>query len=150
MLLACLDLCSEQIVDALVVTCGCLAPVDTQVLMVQFGPGNAAKVASEAGLATKVTSAIGGDPFLSRAAEQAGKSEVVQRDLDSLVRRASANVKSGMGTKALEGTDIHYLRVRNGARLFYRIVDGGIQIVAKASKANESQVIDRLKALYGK
>jgi hypothetical protein len=53
------------------------------------------------------------------------------------------------GTKALVGTDIYYARGRLGARLFFRNVDGGIQIVSKASKANEASVINRLRSIYG-
>lgn len=52
----------------------------------------------------------------------------------------------------LSGTDISYARSRGGARLFFRNADGGIQIVgkaSKASKANESSVINHLMGLYG-
>lgn len=54
-----------------------------------------------------------------------------------------------IGTKVLSGTDISYARSRGGARLFFRNVGGGIQIVGKASKANESFDINHLKGIYG-
>ncbi|MCX4672327.1 hypothetical protein OG453_37640 [Streptomyces sp. NBC_01381] len=41
----------------------------------------------------------------------------------------------GLGSKAPAGTDITYARGRNGRRLFFRNVDGGIEIVGKADKA---------------
>jgi hypothetical protein len=56
----------------------------------------------------------------------------------------------GIGTKSLGGTDVFYARGSSGARLFFRNVDGGIQIVAKASKANEAAVISRLMRIYGR
>ena len=55
----------------------------------------------------------------------------------------------GIGTKVLNGTDVSYAPSRGGARLFFRNADGGIQIVGKASKANESSVINHLMGLYG-
>jgi hypothetical protein len=36
-----------------------------------------------------------------------------------------------------------------GGRLFFRNVDGGIQIVGKVDKGNESKVMARLKQIYG-
>lgn len=56
----------------------------------------------------------------------------------------------GRGGKALPGTDVTYARGRNGGRLFFQNVDGGVQIVGKADKGNESKVIARLKQIYGK
>jgi hypothetical protein len=35
------------------------------------------------------------------------------------------------------------------ARLFFRNIDGGIEVVGKADKGNESRVIGRLIQLYG-
>ncbi|WP_328913753.1 MULTISPECIES: hypothetical protein [unclassified Streptomyces] len=59
------------------------------------------------------------------------------------------NMNPGTYNKALTGTGITYSRAASGARLFFRNVDGGIQIVAKADKGNESKVIARLRQLYG-
>jgi len=97
-----------------------------------------------------ISSVIGNDPSLVKAAQAAGKNPQVQREMDGLSAQLSAgNMNPGIGTKALTGTDILYARSRGGARLFFRNVDGGIQIVGKASKANESSVINRLMSLYG-
>ncbi|MEU8702627.1 Hint domain-containing protein [Streptomyces sp. NPDC048680] len=99
----------------------------------------------------KMSSVIDEDPALVKAAQQAGKNQDVQRDLDNLFEQLSrGNMNPGRGSKALTGTDVTYARGRNGGRLFFRNVDGGIQVVGKADKGNESKVIARLKQLYGK
>ncbi|MEW2392844.1 pre-toxin TG domain-containing protein [Streptomyces venezuelae] len=98
-----------------------------------------------------ITSAVGKDAQLSKAAQQAGKNQAVQRDLDGLFEQLSrGNMNPGLGSKALAGTDVTYARGRNGGRLFFRNVEGGIEIVGKSDKGNESKVIARLKQLYGK
>jgi hypothetical protein len=40
-------------------------------------------------------------------------------------------------------------RGRHGGRLFFRNVDGGMQIVGKSDKADETKVMARLKQLSG-
>ena len=91
-----------------------------------------------------VTSVIGKNPAMTALAEEAGKS--VQRSLDSLVEQlAKGNLSPGIGTKHLFG-DILYARSRDGARVFFRIKgDGYIEILGKASKQNEAQVIKLLE-----
>ncbi|MFH8725393.1 polymorphic toxin-type HINT domain-containing protein [Streptomyces termitum] len=99
---------------------------------------------------TTMSSVIGEDSALTKAAQQAGKNQKVQTDLDSLFQQLSrGNMNPGLGSKALAGTDVTYARGRNGGRLFFRNVDGGIQVVGKSDKANESKVIARLNQLYG-
>jgi len=98
-----------------------------------------------------VTSVIKNDSFLAKAAEETGANQRVQLEMDTLQEQlAAGNMNPGIGTKSLAGTGISYARGANGARLFFRNVAGGIQIVAKASKANESRVINRLMQLYGR
>ena len=98
-----------------------------------------------------MSSAIGDDPFLTKAAQQAGRNQRVQQEMDNLFSQLSqGNMNPGIGTKSLAGTDVSYARGANGARLFFRNVDGGIQIVGKADKGNESAVINRLYDLYGR
>jgi hypothetical protein len=99
---------------------------------------------------TAMSSAIGDDALLVKSAEQAGRNETVQREMDNLFTQLSnGNMNPGIGTKALTGTDVSYARGANGARLFFRNVDGGIEVVGKADKGNESRVIARLMQLYG-
>jgi len=69
-------------------------------------------------------------------------SGALQREADSLVQEfLKGNVNPGLGTKHLAG-DIYYLRGKNGARVFYRNVNGTIDILGKSSKANEQTVIN--------
>ncbi|HEU5470659.1 MAG TPA: polymorphic toxin-type HINT domain-containing protein, partial [Actinophytocola sp.] len=98
-----------------------------------------------------MSSAIGEDSFLAKAAQQAGRNQRVQQEMDGLFKQLSeGNMNPGIGTKSLAGTDVSYARGRNGARLFFRSVNGGMQIVGKADKGNESAVIRRLIELYGR
>jgi hypothetical protein len=53
----------------------------------------------------------------------------------------------GLWNKTLFG-DIRYARARNGARVFFRQVGDTIEILAKANKKNEDQVINKLMQLY--
>ena len=97
-----------------------------------------------------MSSAIGEDSFLTKAAQQAGRNQRVQQEMDGLFKQLSeGNMNPGLGSKSLAGTDVSYARGRNGARLFFRNVDGGVQIVGKADKGNEVAVIKRLTGLYG-
>jgi putative component of toxin-antitoxin plasmid stabilization module len=52
-----------------------------------------------------------------------------------------------LGTKSL-GEGISYARARDGARVFFRQAGNQIDILAKASKANEAKVINYLKSIY--
>ncbi|MFC4032341.1 polymorphic toxin-type HINT domain-containing protein [Streptomyces polygonati] len=97
-----------------------------------------------------VTSAIHDDPYLVKAAEAAGKNQRIQKEMDELVVQfRGGNTNPGLGNKSLAGTDISYLRGRNGGRVFFRNTDSGMQIVGKADKSNESKVISRLMDMYG-
>jgi hypothetical protein len=97
-----------------------------------------------------MSSAIGEDSFLTKAAQQAGRNQRVQQEMDGLFKQLSeGNMNPGLGSKSLAGTDVSYARGRNGARLFFRNVDGGVQIVGKADKGNEAAVIKRLTGVYG-
>ncbi|MGW0731931.1 polymorphic toxin-type HINT domain-containing protein [Streptomyces sp. NPDC002851] len=112
--------------------------------------GHTPVLVHNSGPCVSVSSAIDKDPFLTKAAQQAGKNEKVQRDLDHMFEQLSrGNMNPGISTKALAGTDVTYARSRNGARLFFRNVNGKVQIVGKADKGNEPKVIARLKQLYG-
>ncbi|WP_415830431.1 polymorphic toxin-type HINT domain-containing protein, partial [Kibdelosporangium persicum] len=99
-----------------------------------------------------VKSLIKNDSFLVKAAEKAGSDQKVQKELDELIGKfMSGNKNPGLGTSPLPGTGLSYLRGRDGGRVFFRInSEGAMEVVAKASKANEDQVIARLKELYGK
>lgn len=100
---------------------------------------------------TRITSKIGDDPGLMRSAEQAGRNQTVQRDLNHMIHQLSrGNMNPGTENRTLPKTDVHYARMRSGARLFFRNTSDGIQVVGKADKHNEGQVIARLRKLYGR
>lgn len=104
---------------------------------------------SEEEIALKgATSLIKESNTLVKAAEKAGSNEAVQREINSLVKQfLSGNANPGIGSKHLIN-DIYYLRGREGSRVFYRVKDGVFEILGKASKENEQQVIDTIKKLY--
>lgn len=54
----------------------------------------------------------------------------------------------GIGTKHLSG-NIYYLRGRNGGRVFYRMDGNTMEILGKATKANEQTVINLVLDLFG-
>lgn len=93
----------------------------------------------------RVVSSIGKDAKLVKYAEEAGSS--VQKGLDHLVEQlGKGNMNPGLGTKSI-GDGISYARARDGARVFFRQSGNTIDILAKASKANEAKVINYLKSL---
>jgi len=94
-----------------------------------------------------VRSLIKNDSLLVAAAQAAGKSH--QSSINNLVRElAKGNLNPGIGTKNLF-SNVYYARARDGARVFFRqSADGAIEILGKASKANEAKVIKRLEELY--
>ncbi|MBL1225704.1 hypothetical protein IW510_11335 [Enterococcus sp. BWR-S5] len=85
---------------------------------------------------------------MKREAEKMGKDQEVQREADRLVEQlAKGNVNPGKGNKNLF-KDVCYLRGANGARVFFRKVDGVIEILGKSHKGNEDKVIKLLMDLY--
>ncbi len=60
---------------------------------------------------------------------------------------SKGNTNPGIDTKNLF-KDINYLRGSKGATAFYRIVNDVMEILGKASKANEQKVIDIIKSIY--
>lgn len=98
----------------------------------------------------KIDSKIDRDPKLIKAAEQMGKDPKVQKEADELVQKfIEGNTNPGLGSKNLFG-NINYLRGKNGARVFYRLNKGEMEILGKSNKANEQTVINTIKDLYGK
>lgn len=96
----------------------------------------------------KVESLIKNDPGLVKAAEEMAKNQAVQKEANNLINQfLNGNSNPGLGSKNLF-KDISYLRGRNGARVFYRIKNGVMEILGKSSKANEQKVINILKNLY--
>lgn len=99
-----------------------------------------------------LTSAIKKDSGLIRLAQEAAGNEKVKRELDHLLYELSkGNMEAGLGRLGhLEGTDIYYMRGRNGARLYFHQVKDGYEILGKSAKGNnQDRVIRKLCDLYG-
>ena len=96
--------------------------------------------------AGRIASRIGDHAGLAR--EASSLSGGLQRSVDALTSQlARGNFNPGIGTKHLFG-DVFYARSRDGARVFFRQGEDGIEILAKASKQNESRVINMLEGIY--
>ncbi len=69
-----------------------------------------------------LTSSIDRDRGLVRLTEDAASDQTIQRDLNKLANELmKGNFEAGLGAPGhVTGTDIFYLRSRNGARLYYR------------------------------
>ncbi len=96
-----------------------------------------------------VTSLIKNNKTLVKYAEQAGADEVVQKQINNVIKQFIAGGNPGRGTEHLFG-NIYYLRGGNEARVFYRMNNGVMEILGKANKDNEQKVINMLEKLYKK
>ena len=71
-----------------------------------------------------------------------------QDEINDLVSSfIKGNNNPGLGSKHLAG-NIYYLRGRNGGRVFYRMVDGTMDILGKATKSNEQKVINLVLQMF--
>jgi hypothetical protein len=99
-----------------------------------------------------VLSSIKQNPSLLRLTEDAVRDESVEREMNHLIKELSkGNFEAGLGHPGhIEGTKVHYLRGRNGARLYYQKEgEKKYKIVAKSAKGrNQEQVIGKLKEIY--
>ena len=97
-----------------------------------------------------LTSSIRDNDSLQKLAIEAANDQSVQRGLNGLVRELSkGNLEAGLGRPGhINGTNIFYLRARNGARLYFQETENGYNTVGKSSKTNQQQVINALKKIY--
>ena len=72
-----------------------------------------------------------------------GVDQVAQRDVNHLIEQLSlGNTNSGIGTAPLKGLkNVSEARGRNEGRVFFRKIDGKIEILAKSNKDNPNKVI---------
>ena len=85
------------------------------------------------------------NPALVREAQRAGRDQDAQRSLNNLVDQLSlGNRNPGIGTENVF-KDVYELRGKNRARVYYREVDGKIEILGKSVKSNQQKVINILK-----
>jgi len=88
------------------------------------------------------------NPALIREAQRAGLDQDAQRSLNNLVEQLSlGNRNPGIGTEHVF-KDVYELRGKNRARVYYREVDGKIEILGKSVKSNQQKVINILKRMY--
>jgi hypothetical protein len=100
-----------------------------------------------------LSSSIKKSPPLLRLTQDAVRNQTVERELNHLIKELSkGNFEAGLGHPGhISGTDVYYLRGRNGARLYYhKIGEHNYEIVAKSAKGrNQDQVIDKIEKAYG-
>jgi hypothetical protein len=99
-----------------------------------------------------LSSSIKQHPPLMRLEKDAVNDQDVEREMNHLIDELSrGNFESGLGHPGhVEGTNIFYLRGRNGARLYYhRTGKDSYEVVGKSAKGrNQDQVINKLKEFY--
>jgi len=99
-----------------------------------------------------ISSSIKQCPSILRLTQEAVKDQFVEREMNHLIEELyKGNFEAGLGHPGhIEGTKIHYLRGRNGARLYYkRKGENDYEVVGKSAKGrNQEQVIDKLKQIY--
>jgi hypothetical protein len=79
---------------------------------------------------------------LIREAERAGRDQDAQRSINNLIKQLSlGNRNPGIRTENVF-KDVYELRGKNRARVYYREVDGKIEILAKSVKTNQQKVIN--------
>jgi hypothetical protein len=71
-------------------------------------------------------------------------------EIESLIEQYSlGNDQPGLGIGRPVCKGMRHLRVRNGGRVYFRKVDGKVEIVAKANKNNAKRVVKHLQRIYG-
>lgn len=100
-----------------------------------------------------LSSAIKKSSSILRLTQDAVRNKTIERELNHLVKELSkGNFEAGLGYPGhVGGTDVFYMRGRNGARVYYhKIGDNNYEIVAKSAKGrNQDQVMDNLRDMYG-
>ena len=87
---------------------------------------------------------------LAKEAAEAGKS--VQGGLDHLTSMLQKGyINAGKGFRSVQGVKgVLEMRADSGARVYFRVIQNGYQIVGKSAKFNQDKVIGILRSIYGK
>ena len=151
----CLELVGQIVENTSIITQGCvtdesaaaadaareLADSASEVMMMA-GP-----VALISKAPSRIISRIKESPRLVREAAASGRS--VQRSIDHLTQELSkGNLNPGIRTKSI-GQGISEARARDGARVYFRITENGIEILGKSTKANQDAVIREVLKRFG-
>ena len=95
-------------------------------------------------------SSIDKDKQLAKYAKEMEKDVKLKKESEELIKKfLSGDTNPGSGNKFLFN-GIYELRSKNGARVYFRMNKGSMEILAKSNKKNQDKVIKVLKSLYGK
>lgn len=72
--------------------------------------------------------------------------DLIRKEIEEL---ASGNMNPGIGTKNI-AKNIFEARSRNGARVYFRNTDEGVEILEYPNKSDQQEVINRILELYSK
>lgn len=113
------------------------------------GAGTAIKGYRLAKITFQVVDKIADCGRLLKLSVKARKNQDVARGLDALTEQLKrGNLNPGKGNKHIVG-DIYEARHASGARVYFRNVEGGVEIVGESSKANQPEVINAIINRYG-
>lgn len=90
------------------------------------------------------------DSSLVKYSEKAKKNQKIEKEIDNLIEKLRlGNMNPGKGSKTLF-TNIKYARGAKGARVYFREVNGKIEILGISNKVKKQQqaVIEILKQKY--
>ncbi|AOT73071.1 hypothetical protein Gferi_10350 [Geosporobacter ferrireducens] len=83
-----------------------------------------------------------------KIANKFDSSNPLTKEMNELVNKFIAgNSNPGVGSKHLFN-GVYELRSRNGARVYYRMVDDTMEILGKSDKNTQQKVIDILMKMY--
>ena len=93
----------------------------------------------------KITSLVKADSFLLKEARALSQQE--SQGINQLLSEIrKGNMNPGIGTKYFDG--IAEFRHRNGGRIYAKVKDGVVDIIGYSGKANQQNVINRIKQLF--
>jgi len=89
------------------------------------------------------------NPALVREAERMGKDQAAQKDVNNLIEQLrSGNNNTGIGNRRVKSfKNVSEARGRNEGRVYFREMNGKIEILAKSNKDNQNKVINILQKI---
>jgi len=107
------------------------------------GGGDGVLVHNGCGIGSRIKES----PRLVKLDEQTGRSH--QPSIDHLTKElGKGNLNPGIGTKPI-GKGISEARARDGARVYFREVDGKVEVLGKSHKGNQAEVIKEVLKVFG-
>jgi RHS repeat-associated protein len=93
----------------------------------------------------KIFSSVKADAkILKLARETFQGNEALSKEANSLLEQMSkGNMNPGKGTKFI-GKGVYELRSQNGARIYFRHINKGVEILGYSNKGNQQEVINRI------